>query len=148
MVFILYRPSAALISQRLIATVMALKNNKDKEMNKRIPVSKLLVAYFTGGFVGGYIFGILNTHSITISFLYSLIVAVSLSLAEASTYYIRKKIIKALTFGIVLGVSGSCFSYYLLNPNKSFLHFTIPIICGCIVGGSLYNYLHTLRSQN
>lgn len=117
-------------------------------MDTRIPIFKSLVANLFGGFVGGYTFGVLSAHSITISFLYGLIGAVSLALAEASTYYLRKKIIKSLTFGIVLGVSVSCLSYYLLSPNKSFLHFTIPLAFGCIVGGSMYCYLRTLWSKN
>lgn len=110
-------------------------------MNTQIPLFKLLFAYFIGGFVGGYIYGILSTHSITVSFLYSLIGAVSSVLAVTSMYYLRKKILKSLIFGIVLGLSISCLSFYFLQPNKSFLEFTIPLIFGCTVGGSIYIYL-------
>ena len=117
-------------------------------MNTQVPISKLLAVNFIAGCAGGYVFGILCTHSIAISFLYSLIGAISLPLAEASIYSFRNKILRSLTFGIVLGVSISFLSYFLLNPDKRFLHFTIPIICGCVVGGSLYIYLNTLRSQN
>ena len=117
-------------------------------MNTQEPISKLLVSHFAVGFVVGYGVGISNTHSITISFLYSIICVISLLLAEASICYLRKKILKSLTFGIVLGVSVSLLSYFLLSPDKIFLYFTIPIICFCLVGGSLYRYGQTLRLEN
>lgn len=117
-------------------------------MKQQIPIIKELAANFIGGLVGGFIFGIVKTHTIATALLYSLIAAMCLTLASASIYNLQNKILRSLTFGVVLGVSVSCLSYYLLHPNKGFYHYTVPMTIGCIAGGSLYIYLLSLRSQN
>lgn len=117
-------------------------------MKAQHPIAKELIAYTIGGFLGGFFYGILSSQSITFSLLYGLIGAISLTLAKVSIYKLQKNMLKSLTFGIVLGLSISCISFFLLNPGKSFFHFTIPITFGCIVGGSLYIYLLNQHSQN
>ena len=62
--------------------------------------------------------------------------------------YLRKKISKILTFGIVCGVSVSLLSYFLLSPDKTFLHFTIPLTCAYFVFGSLYRYAQSFLKEN
>jgi hypothetical protein len=117
-------------------------------MKGQISNTKELAGYFIGGLVGGFVFGILKTHSITIALLYGLIAAICLALASASIYNLQNKILRSLTFGVVLGVSLSCLSYYLLHPVNGFFHYTVPMTIGCIAGGSLFIYLFSLRSQN
>lgn len=113
-------------------------------MKQQISITKELASYFIGGLVGGFIFGILNTHAIATALLYGLIAAICLTLASASIYNLQNKILRSLTFGVVLGVSVSCLSYYLLNSNKGFFHYTVPMTIGCIAGGSFYIYLFIL----
>jgi len=117
-------------------------------MKQQIPIIKELAGYFIGGFVGGFVFGILKNHSITTALLYSLIAAICLTLASASIYTLQNKILRSLTFGVVLGITVSCLSYFLLNPIKGFFHYTVPMTIGCIVGRSLYIYILSLRSRN
>lgn len=117
-------------------------------MKQQISITKEFAGYFIGGLVGGFVFGILKTHSITTALLYGLIAAICLTLASASIYNLQNRLLRSLTFGVVLGVSLSCLSYLLLNPINSFFHHTVPMTIGCIAGGSLFIYLLSLRSQN
>jgi hypothetical protein len=117
-------------------------------MKRQISITKELAGYFLGGLAGGFVFRILQTHPIKTTLLYSLIAAICLTLARASIYNLQNKVLRSLSFGVVLGASISCLSYYLLNPNNGFFHFTVPMTIGCILGGSLYFYLLSLRSQN
>ncbi len=81
-------------------------------MKAQHPIAKELIAYTIGGFVGGFVYGILSSQSITFSLLYGLIGAISLTLAKASIYKLQKNMLKSLTFGIVLGLSISCISFF------------------------------------
>ena len=118
-------------------------------MATQIPIKKIIIGNLLAGFIGAYVYGFLSTSSINTSFIYGLNGAVSLTLAEVSILNLENKILKSLTFGIVAGISASCLSFLLLRPSMSFLRFTIPLLIGCFVGGSIYIYLNTsLRSQN
>ena len=63
-------------------------------MKQQVPILKELVAYFVGGFSGGFVYGTLSTHLISTSFLYALIGAICLTLAKASIYNMQKNLLK------------------------------------------------------
>ena len=136
------------MSHRLPVKPGVMACDKEREMKQQVPILKELVAYFVGGLAGGFVYGILSTHLISTSFLYALIGAICCTLARVSIFNIQKKLLKSLAFGLVLGISVSCLSYYILNPSNSFFHYTIPITVGFIFGGSLYMYLISLRLQH
>ncbi len=100
-----------------------------------------LVSGAAGGAAGGITMAFLLGFSLERIVAAMFVGAISLALAELAALPGSSNLLKALAYATTLGLSISILTFVLLDLNRPFLRLAIPIVGGCLVGGTLGKYL-------